>query len=166
MIERVADSFETRLALAANAVEVRLGALLQAATVAGTPERLAAAMGHAVLAGGKRFRTEAEKLGSKQQFPSKARPLGFRCNRKHPEMAPPAGHGHPHYANDLVIVVPRHEEGLMEEVIRNLPDVCPIPDFEKVLDPVGSVDDTVNRDRIAWLRRNDRVAHRRLIISQ
>lgn len=56
MTERVADSFEARLAHAATAVEARLEMLLQAAKAAGTPERLAAAMSHAVLAGGKRFR--------------------------------------------------------------------------------------------------------------
>lgn len=56
MTGRVSDSFEGRLELAAAAVEVRLEALIAETLAAGTPERLAAAMRHALLAGGKRFR--------------------------------------------------------------------------------------------------------------
>jgi farnesyl diphosphate synthase len=49
-------SFAQRLAAHARDAEARLAALLDAEAAGGAPERLVAAMRHAVLAGGKRFR--------------------------------------------------------------------------------------------------------------
>ena len=48
--------FPAKLQASARLVEARLGEILANAQTAGTPERLAAAMKHAVLGGGKRFR--------------------------------------------------------------------------------------------------------------
>ena len=60
MGDGVGTSFDTRfeasLGVAAAAVEARLDVLLRQTADGGTPERLVAAMRHAVLAGGKRFR--------------------------------------------------------------------------------------------------------------
>ncbi len=56
MTDRVGLGFEALLVEAARQVEARLDALLAQCEEAGTPERLVAAMRHAVLAGGKRFR--------------------------------------------------------------------------------------------------------------
>jgi farnesyl diphosphate synthase len=48
--------FERRLAISAELVETRLAALLEGPSLSATPDRLKAAMGHALLGGGKRFR--------------------------------------------------------------------------------------------------------------
>ncbi len=55
-LESEVNNFESRLADAAVRVEARLAQLLAAQASPATPERLAAALQHAVLGGGKRFR--------------------------------------------------------------------------------------------------------------
>jgi farnesyl diphosphate synthase len=70
MTGSVGADLEARMKTAAKSVEARLEAHLRRITADGTPERLAAAMRHAVLAGGKRFRPflviEIARLGGEE----------------------------------------------------------------------------------------------------